>query len=98
MKFKKIYFLVLISVFLSGCVQSTALLGPSVTIATTGNIMQAGLQYGANTAIKNETGKDAITHLKDAVNEEKDIQKLEEKIRNITKNTIDKVKRKLLIN
>ena len=98
MKFKKIYFLVLISVFLSGCVQSTALLGPSVTIATTGNIMQAGLQYGANTAIKNETGKDAITHLKDAVNEERGSQKLEEKKRNITKNTIDKVKRKLLIN
>ena len=98
MKFKKIYFLVLISVFLSGCIQSTALLGPGVTIATTGNIMQAGLQYGANTAIKNETGKDAITHLKDAVNEEQDNKKLEEKIRNITKNTIDKVKRKLLIN
>ena len=98
MKFKKIYFLVLISIFLSGCIQSTALLGPTVTIATTGNIMQAGLQYGANTAIKNETGKDAITHLKDAVKEEKDSQKLEEKIRNITKNTIDKVKRKLLIN
>ena len=98
MKFKKKYFLVLISIFLSGCIQSTALLGPGVTIATTGNIMQAGLQYGANTAIKKETGKDAITHLKDAVNEEQDNQKLEKKIRNITKNTIDKVKRKLLIN
>ena len=98
MRFKKIYFLVLISVFLSGCIQSTALLGPGVTIATTGNIMQAGLQYGANTAIKNETGKDAITHLKDAVNEEQDNKKLEEKIRNIARNTIDKVKRKLLIN
>mgnify|MGYP001404613427 CR=1 FL=1 len=98
MKFKKIYFLVLISVFLSGCIQSTALLGPGVTIATTGNIMQAGLQYGANKAIKNETGKDAITHLKDAVNEEQDNKKLEEKIRNIARNTIDKVKRKLLIN
>ena len=98
MKFKKIYFLVLISIFLSGCIQSTALLGPGVTIATTGNIMQAGLQYGANTAIKKETGKDAITHLKDAVNEEQDNQKLEKKIRNITNNTIDKVKRKLLIN
>ena len=98
MKFKKIYFLVLISIFLSGCIQSTALLGPGITIATTGNIMQAGLQYGANTAIKNETGKDALTHLKDAVNEEQDSQKIEKKIRNITKNTIDKVKRKLLIN
>ena len=98
MKFKKIYLLVLISIILSGCIQSTALLGPGVTIATTGNIMQAGLQYGANTAIKNETGKDAITHLKDAVNEEQDSQKLEEKIRNIARNKIDKVKRKLLIN
>ena len=98
MKFKKIYLLVLISIFLSGCIQSTALLGPGITIATTGNIMQAGLQYGANTAIKNETGKDALTHLKDAVNEEQDSEKIEKKIRNITKNTIDKVKRKLLIN
>ena len=98
MKFKKIYFLVLIFIFLSGCIQSTALLGPGVTIATTGNIMQAGLQYGANTAIKKETGKDAITHLKNAVNEEQDNQKLEKKIRNFTKNTINKVKRKLLIN
>ena len=98
MKFKKIYFLVLISIMLTGCIQSTALLGPSITVATTGNIMQAGLQYGANTAIKNETGKDALTHLKDAVNEEQDSEKIEKKIRNITKNTIDKVKRKLLIN
>ena len=98
MKLKKIYFSVLISVFLSGCIQSTALLGPSVTIAKTGNIMQAGLQYGANKAIKNETGKDAITHLKDAVNEKQDRQTLEKKMINFAKNTIDKVKRKLLIN
>ena len=70
MKFQKIYFLAIIFIFLSGCIQSTALLGPGVTLATTGNVMQAGLQYGANTAIKNETGKDAFTHLKDAVDEE----------------------------
>ena len=98
MKFKKIYSLILISIFLSGCIQSTALLGPGITIATTGNIMQAGLQYGANTAIKNETGKDAFTHFKDAVEEEKDIQKFENKIKDLAKNTIDRVKKKLLLN
>ena len=98
MKFKKIYLLFLISIFLSGCIQSTALLGPGVTIATTGNIMQAGFQYGANSAIKNETGKDAFTHLKDAVEEEQDSQKLNKKIKNFTLNTIDRVKKKLLIN
>ena len=98
MKFKKIYFLVLISIFLSGCIQSTALLGPGVTIATTGNIMQAGFEYGDNSAIKNETGKDALTHLKDAVDDEQENQKFEKKIRNFTRNTIKRVKKKLLIN
>ena len=98
MKFKKIYLLVLISIFLSGCIQSTALLGPSITIATTGNVMQAGLQYGANTAIKKETGKDALTYLKDAVEVEQENQKLQKKIKNFTQNTINRVKKKLLIN
>ena len=98
MKLKKIYSLVLIFIFLSGCIQSTALLGPGITIATTGNVMQAGLQYGANTAIKNETGKDALTHLKDAVEVEQDSQKIQKKIKNFTQNTINRLKKKLLIN
>jgi hypothetical protein len=98
MKFKKIYLLVLISMFLTGCIQSTALLGPGVTIATTGNIMQAGFQYGANSAIKKETGKDALTHLKNAVEEEQDNQKLEKKIKNLAKSTIKRIKNKLLTN
>ena len=98
MKFKKIYLLVLISIFLSGCIQSTALLGPGVTIATTGNILQAGLQYGANSAIKKETGKDALTHLKSAIDEEQKNQKLNKKIINFTQNTINRIKKKLLIN
>ena len=94
MKFQKIYFLAIIFIFLSGCIQSTALLGPGVTLATTGNIMQAGLQYGANTAIKNETGKDTLTHLKDAVDDEKDSQN----IKTIVRNTIDKISKKLTTN
>ena len=98
MKFKKIYLLVLISMFLTGCIQSTALLGPGVTIATTGNIMQAGFQYGANSAIKKETGKDALTHLKNAVEEKQDNQKFEKKIKNLAKSTIKRIKNKLLTN
>ena len=98
MKLKKKYLLVLISIFLSGCIQSSALLGPGITIATTGNVMQAGLQYGANTAIKKETGKDALTHLKDAVEGEQDSPKLKKKIKNLAKNTIQRIKKKLLTN
>ena len=89
MKYLKIYFLIVILISLSGCIQSTALLGPVVTIATTGNVMQAGFQYGAHTAIKNETGKDVITHLKDVVDEEQDKKKLELTIKNIATNTFE---------
>ena len=60
--------------------------------------MQAGFQYGANTAIKNETGKDVLTHFKDVVEEEQDNKKLELKIKDIATNTIEKVKKRLLIN
>ena len=98
MKYLKIYFLILIFLSVSGCIQSTALLGPGVTIATTGNVMQAGLQYGANKTIKDETGKDVLTHLKDVVKEKQDSKKLEQKIKDIATNTIKKVKKKFLIN
>ena len=98
MKYLKIYFLIVISISLSGCIQSTALLGPGVTIATTGNVIQAGFQYGANTAIKKETGKDVLTHLKDVVEEEQENKKIEFTIKDIATNTIEKVKKKLLIN
>jgi len=98
MKYLKIFLLILISISFSGCIQSTALLGPGVTIATTGNIMQAGFQYGANTAIKKETGKDVLTHLKDVVEEEQENKKLELTIKDIATNTFEKVKKKLLIN
>ena len=98
MKYLKIYLLIIVSLSFSGCIQSTALLGPGVTIATTGNIMQAGFQYGANTAIKKETGKDVLTHLKDVLEEEKDNKKIEFTIKDIATNTIEKVKKKLLIN
>ena len=60
--------------------------------------MQASLQYGANSAIKKETGKDALTHLKNAVEEEQDNKKLQKKIKNLAKNTIKKIKKKLLTN
>ena len=60
--------------------------------------MQAGLQYGTNKSIKDETGKDVLTHLKDVVKEKQDSKKLEQKIKDIATNTIKKVKKKFSIN
>ena len=98
MKLIKLFFGLLFLILLNGCIQTASLLGPSMTIAATGNVYQAGLQYGVNNAIKKETGKDALTHLKSTLDEEQDSQKLNKKIRNFTQNTIERLKKKLLIN
>ena len=98
MKILKIFFVISVLTFLSGCIQTTSLLGPGVTVATTGNVLQAGLQYGANTALKKETGKDALTHIKDTVDEKNKEKKLNVKLRQLIKNRIESTRQKLISN
>ena len=98
MKFFKTFFVIFSLFFLSGCLQSTAMLGPGVTLATSGNVFQAGLQYGANKAIKNETGKDAITFVKDVVEEDQKKRKFKKDFSTMVKKRVKKVREKISIN
>jgi len=63
--------------FLNGCVQSAALLGPAYSLASTGNIYQAGLSYGSNQAVRKITGKSPTENIKDLIDNKK--IKVEEK-------------------
>ena len=63
----KLYFILFSFIFLTGCFQSSALLGPGMTIISTGNVAQAGFHYGANKAVQKETGKHPSTHFKETV-------------------------------
>ena len=98
MKILKISFIFFYLIFLSGCLQSTALLGPSMTVATTGNVLQAGIQYGANTAIKNETGKDTLEHLKDAVESQSKSYKFKRKFSDLVEKRFSLTREKLKLN
>ena len=98
MKILKTFFVIFILVILSGCIQTTSLLGPGITVATSGNVLQAGLQYGANTALKNETGKDVLTHIKDAVDEKNEEKKLHVKLKQLIESRIEITRQKLLSN
>ena len=68
----RFFFIFLLFFFFNGCIQATAFLGPGLTVATTGNVMQAGFQYGANTTIKKETGKNSFEHLQQIVSNQYD--------------------------
>ena len=63
----RFFFIFLSFFFFNGCIQATAFLGPSLTVVTTKNVIQAGFQYGANTTIKKETGKNSFEHLQEIV-------------------------------
>ena len=98
MKLFKISFLFLSLIFLNGCLQSTAMLGPGVTFVTTGNVAQATFQYAANSAIKNETGKDALTLVKDAVEEDHKKRKFSRDFKKMVEKRVLNARKKILVN
>ena len=69
--------LLLCLVFLSGCFQTMAFLGPAITGASTGKIYQAGLSYGTNMIMLQTTRKTTSEHMLDILNskEEKLLKK-----------------------
>ena len=63
--FKKIFFLIVLFLMFSGCYQSTAsLIGPTVTLGTSGNIAQSAFSYSVNESVKKVTGEYPVEHIK----------------------------------
>ena len=59
---KKILGLLLTLTLLTGCAESLALLGPSSTAVTGGNIAQSAFSSAVNYGVKKQTGKSPIEH------------------------------------
>ena len=63
--FKKTLFLINLFLVLTGCYQSTAsLIGPSITLGTSGNIVQSAISYSVNESVKKTTGEYPVDHIK----------------------------------
>ena len=59
---KKIFSLIAMSVLLSGCVESMALLGPATTGAGSGKIAQSAVSSALSLGVKQQTGKSPSEH------------------------------------
>ena len=66
-RISKIILILTSFVFLTGFLPFSALIGPGVTIVSTGNAYKAGAQYLIDTQIKNKTGKNSLTYVKEEV-------------------------------
>ena len=98
MKLFKILFILSFLIFLNGCLQTTALLGPGLTIATTGNVLQAGFQYGANSVIEKETGKNTFELFQDVVDHQSKNKKFQKKFINVVEKQFKITREKFNLN
>ena len=100
MEIKKIVLYFCISLFLTGCYQSTAMVGPAITFASTGNVSQAGLAYITNKAVEKETGmsttKYVSTILEEKTKKNKN-KKINEELMILVKTNFEETRKKLLL-
>ena len=85
---------------MTGCYQSTAMVGPAITLASTGNVSQAGLAYITNKAVKEETGMSATEYVS-AILEEKTKKnkknKIHEELMILVQTNFEETRKKLLL-
>ena len=82
---KKIIVITISFVLLGACAQTTALLGPAISIGSTGNVMQAGFSYGTNILVKQKTGKVPSEHVSLYIEDKKEEKKLKKREAKIKK-------------
>ena len=100
MEIKKIVLYFCISLFLTGCYQSTAMVGPAITLASTGNVSQAGLAYMTNKAVEKETGMSTTEYVSTILEEKtkkNKNKKINEELMILVKTNFEETRKKLLL-
>ena len=100
MEIKKIVLYFCISLFLTGCYQSTAMVGPAITLASTGNVSQAGMTYFANQAVKKETGMSTTEYVSTILEEKtkkNKNKKINEELMILVQTNFEETRKKLLL-
>ena len=93
MGINKIFIYIIGALILSGCVQSTAMGGPALTLASTGNISQAGVTFFTNKAVKEETGMDTVSYVSNKLEQNSSKNR---KFRKLVETNFEKTRKKLI--
>ena len=97
MGIKKILTYIAASIILSGCAQSTAMIGPALTLASSGNMSQAGLTFFTNKAVERETGMDTVSYVSNKTEKQNSKNKLKREFKNLVETNFVKTREKLIL-
>ena len=95
-KFYKIILFLFSFIFLTGFLPLASLLGPGVTMFSSGNLYKAGAQFMFDHQIKKKTGKNSLSLVKDEVVMQKDKRDFNDKLKKILKKRIEITHKKLM--
>ncbi len=82
---------------MSGCAQSTAMIGPAITLASSGNMSQAGLTFFGNKAVEKETGMDTVSYFSNKIEQQNSRTKLKREFKNLVETNFVKTREKLIL-
>ena len=94
MGLNKVLVYIVTSIILSGCAQSTAMLGPALTLASTGNASQAGMTFFTNKAVKKETGMDTVSFVSNKIEQNSSKNR---KFKKLVETNFEKTRKKLIL-
>ena len=97
MGINKIFIYIIAGIILSGCAQSTAMLGPAITLASTGNVSQAGITYFTNKAVEKETGMDTVSFVSQKFEQKNSKTRLRREFKKLVETNFEKTREKLIL-
>ena len=91
----KIFTILVSFLFLTGFTPFISILGPGVTVLTSGNIYKATAQFIIDQSIKKKTGKNSLTLVKEELDKKKNKNEFNEELRNLVEKRIKITRKKL---
>ena len=91
----KIFTILVAFLFLNGFTPFISILGPGVTVLTSGNIYKATAQFIIDQSIKKKTGKNSLTLVKEELDKKKNKNEFNEELRNLVEKRIKMTRKKL---
>ena len=82
--------------FLTGFVPLPAVLGPAITVATSGNLAKATAQLVFDNEFKKKTGKSSLTYITEEVSKNNKENQINEDLKNLIEKRVEIVHQKLV--
>ena len=95
-KFLKLSLFLTSFLFLTGFVPLPAVLGPAITVATSGNLLKATAQLAIDHELKKKTGKSSLNYITEEVSKNNEQNRINKDFKNLIEKRVKIVHQKLV--